>query len=216
MVVGLVMLGGFGEAKNLFVWDILWTQLEIWINSCDNTISARKKTEISNSLVAQSQNIYRKNFDLVAELDKASTEDERLNIIDAYISNLSSAVSSSSTMYEYESSQVELYKNKAKECESQIKGKNSEFSDAVENYDFEKSELLVNEIAELRACVARNEVYAKAHTSYASVSKSADTLQKRVDYLTENREKIAKYYEILKPELLKELYQISQNISSKS
>ena len=210
------MLGKYGETKNLFVWDILWTQLEIWINSRDNTISSRKKTAISNSLTAHSQNIYRKNFDLVAELDRATSEDERLNIIDQYISNLSDAIASSSKISEYESSQIEIYKTKAKECESQIKWKNSEFSDAVENYDFEKSELLVNEIAELRACVARNEVYAKAHTSYASVSKSADTLQKRVDYLTENREKIAKYYEILKPELLKELYQISQNISSKS
>lgn len=214
IVVGLVMLGGFGEAKNLFVWDILWTQLEIWINSRDNTISARKKTEISNSLAAQSQNIYRKNFDLVAELDRATSEDERLNIIDQYISNLSDAIASSSKISEYESSQIEIYKTKAKECESQIKWKNSEFSAAVQNYDFEKSESLMEEIADLRACVARNEVYAKAHASYASVSNSANSLQKRVDYLAENREKIAKYYEILKPDLLKELYDISKTVES--
>jgi hypothetical protein len=37
-----------------------------------------------------------------------------------------------------------------------------------------------------------------------------NALQKKVEYLTENREKIAKYYEILKPDLLKELYDISK------
>ena len=73
---------------------------------------------------------------------------------------------------------------------------------------------MVEEIADLRACVAKNQVYAKAHTSYASISNSADNLQKRADYLRENREKIAKYYEILKPDLLKELYNISQRINA--
>jgi hypothetical protein len=60
--------------------------------------------------------------------------------------------------------------------------------------------------------VARNEVYSKAHASYASSSKSLNTLQKKVDYLSENREKVAKYYEILKPDLLKELYDISKTV----
>jgi hypothetical protein len=66
----------------------------------------------------------------------------------------------------------------------------------------------------LRACVARNEVYAKAHASYASTSKSLKTLQKRADYLSQNRVKIAKYYEILKPDLLKELYNISKEVKN--
>ena len=210
----IVMIGSFSLAENFFVRNILWTQLEIWINARDNTISSRKKTAISNSLTAHSQNIYRKNFDLVAELDRATSEDERLNIIDQYISNLSDAIASSSKIWEYESSQIEIYKTKAKECESQIKWKNSEFSAAVQNYDFEKSESLMEEIADLRACVARNEVYAKAHASYASVSNSANSLQKRAGYLVENREKIAKYYEILKPDLLKELYDISKTVES--
>jgi hypothetical protein len=60
--------------------------------------------------------------------------------------------------------------------------------------------------------VARNEVYSKAHASYASSSKSLNTLQKKVDYLSENREKVAKYYEILKPDLLKELYDFSKTV----
>jgi hypothetical protein len=64
----------------------------------------------------------------------------------------------------------------------------------------------------LRACVAKNEVFAKAHASYASSSKSLSVLQKRVEYLSKNRQKIAKYYEILKPDLLEELYDISKTV----
>jgi hypothetical protein len=82
----------------------------------------------------------------------------------------------------------------------------------VKNYNYNRAESIAKEIAELRACVARNEVYAKAHASYASSSKSLTTLQKRVEYLSKNREKIAKYYEILKPDLLKELYDISKTV----
>jgi hypothetical protein len=82
----------------------------------------------------------------------------------------------------------------------------------VKTYNYDRAEAISQEIAELRACVARNEVYAKAHASYASSSKSLNTLQKRADYLSKNREKIAKYYEILKPDLLKELYDISKTV----
>jgi hypothetical protein len=84
----------------------------------------------------------------------------------------------------------------------------------VKNYNYEKAESIAKEIAELRACVARNEVYAKAHASYASSSKLLNTIQKRAEYLSKNREKIAKYYEILKPDLLKELYDISKTVES--
>jgi len=107
---------------------------------------------------------------------------------------------------------VDYYNNEAKKCESPIKSKNSEFSNAVKNYNYDRAESIAKEIAELRACVARNEVYARAHASYASSSKSLSVLQKRVEYLTKNREKIAKYYEILKPDLLKELYDISKEV----
>ncbi len=82
----------------------------------------------------------------------------------------------------------------------------------MKSYNYDRAEAISQEIAELRACVARNEVYAKAHASYASSSKSLNTLQKRADYLFQNREKIAKYYEILKPDLLKELYDISKTV----
>ena len=150
------------------------------------------------------------NFDLVSELDKAKTEQERLKIIDQYIASLKNTIANWKNLWNYEQTQVEYYKEEAKKCEAPIKSKNSEFSDAVKNYNYDRAEAISKEIAELRACVARNEVYAKAHASYASTSKSLSVLQKKVEYLSENREKIAKYYEILKPDLLKELYDISK------
>jgi hypothetical protein len=74
-------------------------------------------------------------------------------------------------MYNYEQSQVNYYNSAAKECEAPIKAKNTEFSEAIKAYNYDKAESVAQEIAELRACVARNEVFAKAHASYASAAK---------------------------------------------
>jgi len=199
------------SAWNTLVWNILWTQLEIWLNQRSNVWEFRD-WRAENSLVLQ-QEIWNQNrFDLISQLDKAKTEQERLKIIDQYIISLNNTISNGRNLWNYEQSQVDYYNNEAKKCETPIKAKNSEFSEAVKNYNYEKAESISKEIAELRACVARNEVYAKAHASYASSSKLLTTLQKRVEYLSKNREKIAKYYEILKPDLLKELYDISKTV----
>ena len=197
--------------ENTLVWRLLWTQLEIWLNQRSNIWEFRD-WRAWNSLTLQQEVGNQNRFDLISTLDKAKTEQERLKIIDQYIISLNNTISNWKTLWNYEQSQVDYYNNEAKNCESPIKWKNSEFSDAVKNYDYDRAERISKEIAELRACVARNEVYAKAHASYASSSKSLNTLQKRADYLSKNREKIAKYYEILKPDLLKELYDISKEV----
>jgi hypothetical protein len=62
--------------------------------------------------------------------------------------------------------------------------------------------------------VAENQVYARAHSSYASSANSLNSLQKKADYLSTNKEKIAKYYEILKSDLLKELLDISKTVEN--
>lgn len=199
------------SAGNPFVRNLLWTQLEIWLNQRSSVWELRS-WKAGNSLTLLQEASNQNNFDLISELDKAKTEQERLKIIDQYINSLNNTISNGNNLWNYEQSQVDYYNNEAKKCESPIKSKNSEFSEAVKNYNYEKAEAIAKEIAELRACVARNEVYAKAHASYASSSKSLKTLQKRVDYLSQNRQKIAKYYEILKPDLLKELYDISKTV----
>ena len=210
-ICGLSLFWGFLFAGNWFVWSLLWTQLEIWLDQRSNIWELRSWVAW-NSLVLQQEVSHQWQFDLISELDKVETEQERLKIIDQYIISLNNSISNGESLWNYEQSQVDYYNNAAKECEAPIKSKNSEFSEAVKNYNYERAEAISNEIAELRACVARNEVYAKAHASYASSKKSLNALQKRVDYLSKNREKIAKYYEILKPDLLKELYDISKTV----
>ncbi len=202
---------GFSFAGNWFVWSLLWTQLEIWLNQRSNDWVLRN-WKASNSLALQQEISSHWQFDLISELDRATTEQERLKIIDQYIDSLNDTISNWKNLGDYEQSQVDYYNNAVKECEAPIKWKNSEFSNAVKNNDYEKAESISNEIAELRACVARNEVYAKAHASYASSSKTLNTLQKKVEYLSKNREKIAKYYDVLKPDLLEELYDISKAV----
>lgn len=199
------------SAWNTFVRKLLWTQLEIWLSQRSNVWEFRD-WRAWNSLTLQQEIVDQSRFDLISHLDKAKTEQERLRIIDQYIISLNNTVSNWKSLWNYEQSQIDYYNNEAKKCENPIKSKNSEFSDAVKNYNYDGAEAIAKEIAELRACVAKNEVYAKAHASYASSSKSLNILQKRVDYLSKNKEKIAKYYEILKPDLLKELYDISKEV----
>jgi len=203
----------FLYAWNPFVWNLLWTQLEIWLNQRSNVWVSIDWKQI-NALSVRQENSTRIKYDLISELDKAASEQERLQIIDQYIISLSGSVGDGMNMYNYEQSQVDYFSDAAKECEVPIKTKNSEFSDAVKSYNYEKAEIISDEIAELRACVAKNDVYAKAHASYALAAKSLSSLQKKIDYLSENKEKIAKYYDILKPDLLKELYDISKIVES--
>ena len=212
LVLWLFLFWNFSySAWNTFVRSLLWTQLEIWLSQRSNVWEFRD-WRAGNSLVLQQEIGNQNRFDLIWELDRAKTEQERLKIIDQYIISLNNTVSNGVNLGNYEQSQVNYYNNAAKECEAPIKSKNSEFSNAVKNYNYERAEAISKEIAELRACVARNEVYAKAHASYASSSKSLNSLQKRAEYLSKNREKIARYYEILKPDLLKELYDISKTV----
>ena len=209
----VILVNNFSIAKNFFVRSLLWTQLEIWLNQRSETVwNFVWKDE--NALTIYKQNEYLNNYDLISELDKAESEDQRLEIIDNYVVILSNVVENNSKMYEYEQEKIDFYKNEATVCEWKIKEKNSDFLEAVKLYNYEKAESVAEEIAELRACIAKNQVYAKAHASYASASRSSNILQKKIKYLSENREKIAKYYDILKPDLLKELYDISQKVNN--
>ena len=207
----ILLFWNFSLAGNLFVRNLFWTQLEIWLDQRSNVWEYRD-WRAGNSLLLQQEVGNQTRFDLIWQLDKAKTEQERLMIINQYIVSLNNTVSNGQNLWNYEQSQVDYYNNEAKKCQNPIKSKNSEFSAAVKSYNYEKAERISKEIAELRACVARNEVYAKAHASYASSSKSLKTLKKRAEYLSKNKEKIAKYYEILKPDLLKELYDISKTV----
>ena len=60
-------------------------------------------------------------YDLISELGKAKTENERLIVIDNYIAALNNTISNGSSLYDYEQSQVAYFNNAAKECEAPIK-----------------------------------------------------------------------------------------------
>lgn len=213
LIVWMLIVWNFSFAGNPFVRNLLWTQLEIWLNQRSN-IWTFKDWQEWNALSIQQNIYYQDQYDLISELDKCKNEQERLNILNQYIISLSNTVSYWANMYNYEKSQIDYYNNEAQKCETPIKWKNSEFSDAVMNYNYEKAESIAKEIAELRACVAKNEVFVRAHTTYATAANSSNSLQKKADYLSENKEKIAKYYEILKPDLLRELYDISKTVEN--
>ena len=213
LIFWLFFCWSFSFAWNPFMRNLLWTQLEIWLNQRSN-VGTFRNGKAWNALSMQQEAASSSQYDLISELDKAKTESERLAIINNYINMLNSTVSNGSSLYDYEQQQITYYNNAIKECEAPIKWKNSEFADAVKAYNYDKAESIASEIAELRACIAKNEVYAKAHMSYASAVNSLGGLKKKAEYLSENKAKIAKYYEILKPDLLKELYEISKTVDA--
>ena len=198
---------GFSMAWSSLVWSLLWTQIEIGLNQ-RHSFGLNSDTTLS----MQSNLAYWGNYDLVSELEKSKTKDERLQILEQYIDVISNTVSISSALIKDEKMKADAYTKDAKECSSQADSKNSEFSAAVKKWDYELAQKIANEIADLRACVATNQVQARAHMTYWSSKKSVSDLQKKVDYLEKNKEKIAEYYDILNPDLLKELYDISQTV----
>ena len=145
LIVWVSLLWSFWFAGNPFVWNLLWTQLEIWLSQ-RSTVWTFRDGRAWNSLVLQQEVSSQNNFDLIAELDKAKSETERLGIIDQYIESLNSVISNGKDLGNYEQSQVDYYNSAAKECEAPIKWKNSEFAEAVKNYNYDRAESIAEEI----------------------------------------------------------------------
>lgn len=198
----------FWFAHDFCVRNILWTQIEILLNQRSWPVY------INNSLNVQEDALYWDKYDLIAELDKVNTESERLSIINMYISKISDISSSRTFFVEQEQKKISEYNDMIGKCEKNINSRNSDFTIAVNSYDYDFAEDIADEIAELRACIAKNQVYVKAHSAYISSYNGFSKLEKKAKYLQENKEKIAKYYEILKPDLLRELYNISQTVKT--
>lgn len=197
------------EGKSALVWNLLWTQIEIWLNqrnSYSYSFDGGDVLSMQNSLE------YRNNYDLVSELEKAWSKKNRLDILDKYITSISTVIATNTKMIESEKSESDKYVQLSNDCKNDAHSKNSEFSAAVKKWDYVTAQKIADEIAQLRSCEAINKVYAKEHMTYWSSNKNITKLQKKVDYISKNRDTIAEYYEILKPDLLKELYNISQTV----
>jgi hypothetical protein len=151
--------------------------------------------------------------DVVAELDLANSEPARLLILETYLSRSQHLLTIANSLLERETTAIGEYNNKIKDCETPINQLNTDFTLAIQRYDFVSSQQISATIATKRACIAENTVYYREHIAYRESTLAVQTsLQKRVDYIITNKEKIAQYYTLLKPQLLKELYDISQTL----
>jgi hypothetical protein len=112
-----------------------------------------------------------------------------------------------------EEKEVQFYQNELKNCEINRSYENENFSKAVADRDFERAHQHSLNIAEMRACTAKNTVFWKEHLAYQNFYQGqTKNLEKKCRYIETNQEKIAQYYEIMKPDLLKELYDIAMTL----
>ena len=101
-IISLSILWGFSFASNPFVRNLLGTQLEIWLNRRSLLWSSWNW----NALSIHQELIQWNQYDLISELDKAKTENDRLSILNNYISVLNWAMSDGAALYDYEQSTI--------------------------------------------------------------------------------------------------------------
>ena len=209
----LLIFGGisFLFAENLVIFRLLGTHLNLGMGKETNL--SPSQPAFSSILSLQQELKNQTTSSLIDQLDAVRTEKERSLVLEKYLSSAQHLLSTSTNLTQQEDATIEEYSRKIKDCETPINKLNVDFTAAVQRYDFTASRALSQEIATLRSCIAENTVYYKEHLVYRDSTLSFQTtLQKRVDYLTTNKEKIITYYDILKPQLLKELYDISQTL----
>ena len=208
-------------AENLVIWRLLGTHLHLGMMKGDPTSSTSSSSSSSSSfqssfphILALQQELKKQTTsNLIEQLDYANSESARAVILENYLSSSSQLLSTTQMFIEQESRAIEEYIMTINTCESPIKRLNDDFTLAVQQYDFTTAHSLSQQVASLRVCIAENTVYYKEHLLYRDSTLSLQTtLQKRVDYLTTHKANIITYYDMLKPQLLKELYDISQTL----
>ncbi|MDR2541630.1 MAG: hypothetical protein LBD11_07980 [Candidatus Peribacteria bacterium] len=198
-------------ANNLSVRNLFGTHIDIGLGV--TLSSTNVDQEVANVLALQKVLKNQLSFPLIDQLDVATNETARNVVLVNYLTVSQKLLQTSQTAIESELALAESFQTLGKTCEEPIVGLNKDFTIAVQEYDYDLAHSLSQQIAKLRACVAENVVYYKEHLLYRDGIKSLQIiLQKRVDYVESNQDKIVRYYDILKPQLLKELYSISQTL----
>ncbi|MDR0859732.1 MAG: hypothetical protein LBO09_01785 [Candidatus Peribacteria bacterium] len=198
-------------ANNLSVRNLFGAHIEVGLGERNFTPSA--DPEVANVLELQKALKNQLSFPLIDQLDVATNEVARSVVLVNYLTASHKLLQITQTAIESESALAESYQTLGKTCEEPIAGLNKEFTTAVQNYEYEGAHALSLQIAKLRACVAENAVYYKEHLLYSDGLKSLQiALQKRVEYVETHQDNIVRYYDLLKPQLLKELYTISQTL----
>ncbi len=152
---------------------------------------------------------------LISQLEIVGNPNARALVLQKYFTTSTSLIQALQKALEQEKIILTAYQEKIKLCESEVTTLNADFQRAVKQYEWEKAEQIVKQIVEKRTCVAENTVYYKEHFLYNNMLQSSFTvLTKRLAYLQQQQDAILQYYDIMKPELLKELYTISQTIQA--
>ena len=186
------------------VWDLLGIHIEIGLHEV---------SEKDSSLMSQIS--FLSWFQLITSLDKTHSEGEREKVLNQYLWACQSFSSKLESSVHNEEIQEENYKTKYAECSLNLDYYNNLFKTSFLEGDFNNAHNYAEKIAEIRSCEAKNLTYQKEHQYYKKFYTSQGPhLQKRCDYIAENKSKIIKYYEIMKPDLLKELYKISVTLET--
>lgn len=220
------------KKKGILLWLFLWCFLSGWY-SCSNVLVRNLLGEhielglSTSSSVAgnftmavtifdiQQQLKYRDSYSLVSYLDFSHSEQERGFVIDQYLTALFSVVDQSQTFIDQEGARIDSSQAKIWQCEKDIPFLNQDFYAAVDKYDYDLAESLMRKLALARSCIAEETVYLKWYSLYRDTTLSQQKgLMKKLDYLNSNKYDIIKYYELLKPQLLKDLYTISMTFST--
>lgn len=201
---------GFVGAINASVRDLLGEHIDIGLRKTNSSYV------LDNDILSYQQSLQSQiSYDLLAVLDVSQSESRRRLVLDNYLDHSNDLLLAGQYFLQNEDTLISTYSQKIKECEKPIKQYNTDFSLAVKQFNYQEAHTLSQTIANLRSCSAENTVYYKEHLLYRdSVSAFQSTLQKKYDYILKNKEKIITYYQFMKPELLRELYDISMTLES--
>lgn len=194
---------GVSSASSL-VYDLLGTHIEIGLHEVNTNIT---DTSLKGQISSFSGNV------LILQLDQAKTVSQRREILKEYIGICRNVSEQMQRLMTQEEQLYNEYKKEVSNCSINLTHYNEQFSFLINQWNLEKAHEYALKIADIRTCEAKNTVYQKEHLSYYHFYQNQlSNLPKKCDYLVVNQEKIAQYYEIMKPDLLKELYDIAMTL----
>jgi hypothetical protein len=212
LLLSLIALGALSSplfAGNVSIRELLGMHIDIGLGkSLVQNANAQTFPDILSTQQALKKQVA---YDLVGALDAGMNEQARTLTLTKYLSDTHQLLQTTQRFLDQEDLLITQYTTKVKDCETPLKQANADFAVAVQSYNLSSAQKISQEIAKLRACSAENGVYYKEHLAYKNATLALQTsLQKKRDYVATNQEKMVKYYDLLKPQLLKVLYDLSR------
>ena len=207
----LLSFSSFSFASNFSVWDLFGEHIAIGLSQ-KNVVNSPFQ-QVSNILEMQEEIKNQISYNILRDLDIATTNIARSVVITNYLSHSRQLLQLSQSFLDKEEQLIREYSQMIKDCEKPIEQYNVDFSREVRNFNYTLAQKISTQIASLRVCIAENTVFYRERLLYRDTLVSLKaSLEKRVSYLEANQDKIANYYGMLKPQLLKELYDVSQTL----